>query len=218
MAADLTVRNSVAVADPDAPARVIKPNSDGSINVVNAGGVTTPSIGGGEYNSTPPTLTNGQTDAVQFDSRGNQKVAITGSDSATGVQAQATGADGSGNTINGLRTIAYLQYFNGTTWDRARGDTTGLYTVDKGVPTIAAGQITVAATATSIVAARAGRSKVTIVNSGAVDVFLGPAGVTITTGILLNGVKGSSVELNTSAAIFGIAASGTQVVSFIETY
>lgn len=33
MAANAVVRNSVAVADPDAPANVIKPNADGSVNV-----------------------------------------------------------------------------------------------------------------------------------------------------------------------------------------
>lgn len=40
MAADKTVRNSVAVADPDVPANVIKPNADGSINVNTSGGGT----------------------------------------------------------------------------------------------------------------------------------------------------------------------------------
>ncbi len=39
MTADAVVRNSVAVADPEAPSHVIKPNADGSINV--AGSVPT---------------------------------------------------------------------------------------------------------------------------------------------------------------------------------
>lgn len=92
------------------------------------------------------------------------------------------------------------------------------YSRSAGSPTIATNQVTVAATATQIVPARTGRGAVTIVNSGATDIFLGVSGVSVTTGVLLSGVKGASMTIPTSAAVFGIAATGTQVVSFLETY
>jgi len=84
---------------------------------------------------------------------------------------------------------------------------------------LATNQITVAATATVIVAARAaGRNSVTITNLGTVDVFIGGVGVTVANGHLLPGVKGASITLPFSGALFGIAASGTQAVSFVETF
>jgi hypothetical protein len=79
-----------------------------------------------------------------------------------------------------------------------------------------AGQVTVGATATLIVPAGAGRETVTIVNNAAVDVFLGPAGVTITTGVLLAGVKGQTLSLPTTNAIYGVVATATSPVSYID--
>ncbi len=88
----------------------------------------------------------------------------------------------------------------------------------QGYPDVATGQVTVTDTATQIVAANADRGGVTIVNEGTTDIWLGEAGVTIATGILLAGFKGASVMIPTSVAIFGIADTGeSQVVSFMET-
>lgn len=60
MTAAPNVRQSVAVADPGTPDNVIKPNADGSINVVGGGG--TPSgfiglVGGPAYNTTAALVT-----------------------------------------------------------------------------------------------------------------------------------------------------------------
>lgn len=83
---------------------------------------------------------------------------------------------------------------------------------------VATGQITVAATATVVVPVRTARKSITITNLGAVDVFIGAAGVTAATGHLLSGVKGQSITLATPAAISAIVGVGTQAVSFIEVY
>lgn len=80
------------------------------------------------------------------------------------------------------------------------------------------GQITVASTATQIVAARTSRMDLTIANLGTVDIFIGDASVTTSTGFLLPGVKGAALTLPTQAAVYGIVASSTQAISFIETY
>lgn len=80
------------------------------------------------------------------------------------------------------------------------------------------GQVTVAASATAIVAARAGRGAVTIVNHGTIPVIIGDATVTTSTGVLLAGIVGASITISTSANIYGIVASGTQLVSYAEIF
>ena len=83
---------------------------------------------------------------------------------------------------------------------------------------LATAQVSVAATATLIVAARTGRKEVTIVNHGATAVYLGPSGVATTTGQLLAGVAGEGITYSGGAAVYGIAATGSQTVSVAEVY
>lgn len=79
------------------------------------------------------------------------------------------------------------------------------------------GQATVGNTAggTKIADARPGRSKITIVNTGTVATWIGPSGVSASNGVLLPGVVGASITLDTGAPIYGFAASNS-VVSFAE--
>lgn len=83
---------------------------------------------------------------------------------------------------------------------------------------ILTGQVSVAATAggTLIAPARADRKRLTIINGATADVFIGPSGLTISTGALLAGVKGQNIVLETNAAVYGIVGTGTETVSFIE--
>lgn len=83
---------------------------------------------------------------------------------------------------------------------------------------IATAQVSVANTSTLIVAARAGRQDVTITNHGTLDVFLGATGVTTTIGMLLVGIKGGAITISGGAAVFGVVASSTQTVSYLETF
>lgn len=96
----------------------------------------------------------------------------------------------------------------------------GVSAVSRAADGLATNQVTVATTVggTQIIPARIGRSAVTITNFGTTDVYLGNSGVTTTTGSLLVGTKGASVTIPTSAAIFGIVATGTQAVSYTETF
>lgn len=93
-----------------------------------------------------------------------------------------------------------------------------------GGATLAVNQISVAATSTLIAAARTGnagtgRVSITVTNTGTTAVYIGPTtGVTTTTGTLLPGILGASLTLNTTSAVYGIAASGSQTVSYVETY
>lgn len=83
---------------------------------------------------------------------------------------------------------------------------------------VGSGQATVATTATLIVPARAGRAVATIINEGTVDVRLGTSSVTTANGALLPGTKGSAIDVYGGAAVYGIVASGTQVVSYLEAF
>lgn len=75
--------------------------------------------------------------------------------------------------------------------------------------------------AQSIVAARTGapgtgRVAATLYNSGTATVYVGASGVTTSTGLPL--LAGGALTLNTTAAIYGTAASGTQTIGVAETY
>jgi len=85
---------------------------------------------------------------------------------------------------------------------------------------IKTGQATVSTTAggTLIVTSRVGRGNLTIINHGATNVFVGPAGLTLTNGALLVGVAGASLPISSQDALFGLVSAGTQDVSYIEQY
>jgi len=82
-------------------------------------------------------------------------------------------------------------------------------------------QVTVPATAGGIIiaAARAARGSLTVVNHGTTAVYLYTDN-TITTGkgVLLPGTAGASFTFYNQSAIYGIVASGTQVVGVVEEY
>jgi hypothetical protein len=82
----------------------------------------------------------------------------------------------------------------------------------------ATSQATVGATPTLIVAQRSGRDTVVIENTGTTAVYLGNSAVSTTNGLLLPGVVGASVALETTDAVYGIVASGTQVVAAVENF
>lgn len=73
---------------------------------------------GGRYNTTKPTLTDGQRGDLQMDSRGGIYVALK-SENSTGTAAITVSADGRAGS-NGVVAIAEPHKWNGTTWDRDR--------------------------------------------------------------------------------------------------
>jgi len=92
-----------------------------------------------------------------------------------------------------------------------------------GAAAFAATQVSVGNTATLILAARTGapgtgRLAATVTNIGTIDVYVGGGGVTTGTGQLLPGVKGASLTIPTTAAIYGVVATGTQTVCALETF
>jgi hypothetical protein len=91
-------------------------------------------------------------------------------------------------------------------------------TVETGNTTLAHNQVSVTNANTLIVASRSTRSGVLITNLGTTDVYIGNTGVTTSTGTLLLGTKGTALFIPTTAAIYGIVASGTQSVCYLEVY
>lgn len=84
-----------------------------------------------------------------------------------------------------------------------------------GADVIATGQVALSTSAASVVAANSSRHAVTVKNIDAsISIYVGVAGVTSSTGYLLK--AGESVRIQTGAAVFAVAASGTPVVVFVS--
>ncbi|AXN53730.1 hypothetical protein SPS_19 [Sphingomonas phage Scott] len=116
---------SVAFIDADGKARTVSA-SNPLPTTGGAGGSGTMTVGG-KYNTTAPTLSDGQKAELQLDQRGNLEVSLwTGNtpiaafgDSSDGIPATATS--------RGLITAALSRVCNGTTWDRLRGTVAGIW-------------------------------------------------------------------------------------------
>lgn len=89
-------------------------------------------------------------------------------------------------------------------------------TIDRGSPSIATGQVAVTqGTAIQVVAARAGRRKVTLSPTTNIPYIVGTTGVTATTGFAV--LSGGAITMDTTAAVVVIAGNnGT--MTFMETF
>lgn len=171
---------------------------------------------GAVYNGSIPTFTSGQVGNLQMNIAGALNVAP---------MVQTTAADGISNANYGfllrrdqnagVALAVSPSYFNGTTWDRARGDTNGAWVTGRGGANIATNQIAVATTATLVAAARAGRQKITITPTSSTVFYIGGSTVSATTGLYV--AAGASITLDTAAAIYAIG-SAALTVSYIEYY
>ena len=88
--------------------------------------------------------------------------------------------------------------------------------IDIGSTAFANGQVTAASTSTLIVATRDTRKGVLITNRGVVNLYVGTGTVTASAGYVL--YPNESVSIATTAAVNGIAASGTCATHYIEEY
>lgn len=147
-----------------------------------------------------------------------------GADVAQGARADAAWSSGSGSVIAILKALAAkidavkTSIDSGATASLPAGtNTIGAVTVTP-PGSIATGQVTCATTSTLVVAARTGRRNVAFVQEGTTAVRLGPSGVTTSSGVLLTGTVGTGFTIDGSAAVYCTVASGTQTISFVETY
>jgi hypothetical protein len=80
-------------------------------------------------------------------------------------------------------------------------------------------QVSVGAAATQIVAPRAGRQTVTVINTGSTAFYLGPSSsVAAASGVLIPAGVGVSITLAYSGALYAVTASGTATLSAYELY
>lgn len=84
---------------------------------------------GGVYNSTLPTLTNGQRGDGQVGTRGSLNVTLMAQDSTTAISGVEDNVDAVAtvSSLSRLPTAARGYVYNGTSWDRAAGTTAGAY-------------------------------------------------------------------------------------------
>lgn len=79
---------------------------------------------GGVFNTTVPTLTTGQRGDFQLGTRGSLNVQLLLPNSGNAATAGVP-TDGQSNSFNAYGMIGLNSVFNGTTWDRMRGDANG---------------------------------------------------------------------------------------------
>lgn len=200
-----------------------------------------------QYNTSPTTITSGNTSPVQCNNAGALNVNIVagggsgGTASSYGATFPATGtaAGGlyqsttpsytSGNMVPFWTTVTgslHTTIDNAVTPGAAAVSTSSPVTPSNkpvGATNFATAQVSVTTTATSILAARTGvsgtgRISATVCNTTTTAIYLGGSGVTASTGQLLAGVVGACATFDTQTAIYGIVASGTATVGASETY
>lgn len=80
--------------------------------------------------------------------------------------------------------------------------------------TIATGQVALSTSATLVLAANAARRSVALINNDAsITMYVGASGVTSATGAIIK--PGQSPSIDSTAAIYAVAASGTPTISYI---
>lgn len=126
---------------------------------------------GGVYNTTVPTFTNGQRGDLQIGTRGSLSVQLITPNSSAVNGTVSTGGDGFTNAFNAYINAAFPWVFNGTTWDRLRGDSTaGAYVQLRAATTGGYSYSNITTNATTTVKSGAGTLHSIVVNtSGATD-------------------------------------------------
>lgn len=80
----------------------------------------------GKYNSSIPTFTDGQRGDLQLTARGALRVELGNGANAVNLKADNADAVAVSSTVQNLNVISRNTVFNGTSWDRMSGDTTGI--------------------------------------------------------------------------------------------
>ena len=174
---------------------LVNPGTIATWGLAAVGGATAPTNQqaiGAEYLSSAPTYTTGETGVLQMTAAGSLHTTVDNSNANGAAAASASTPVTPAN--NPVGSAAW-----------------------------AATQVSVGSSATSILAARTGvsgtgRICATIENTSTTAVWLGGSGVTTSTGMLLPGILGASDTICTTAAIYGIVATGSETVSAQETY
>lgn len=126
---------------------------------------------GGIANASAPTFTEGKPGYLSFDLSGNLRT--IGSSTVVGTASNATSSVATSST--NLSSVSYNYWWNGTTWDQAKGDTGAALVVNNPTATAASGLApspNASATGTNILKASAGNLYGVEVTTGGTAGFL----------------------------------------------
>lgn len=166
------------------------------------------------------TYTNGNAAPLSSDLTGNLRTLLVCSTTA--------GADAVANTLarpltpgssSGNASIAVAGYvFNGTNWDRQRGDTNGTYVQSGTLPAATDRSGTATTTSAQLAAANAARRGLEIQNIGANNIGINEFGGTAAIGTAgtYTVTPGSSIRVRTNRAINVIAATASTAFTATE--
>lgn len=188
---------------------VIGPTADGSP------ATTAPVLVGGTSDGTAT----GTVDVWKVDTSGNGFVTDTNTALMQAPVAPAT-ATATKSALGGCQATSAA--INPTTGQQAAIDcdlNNNVLVSAGGAPNIATAQASVTTGNISVASARALRRAITVTNvTGTSAIYCGNTGVTTSTGAYLGATAGSSITLNTTAAVFCTVAATTQTVTAVETY
>lgn len=179
---------------------------------------------GTQYNSAQATFTDGQQGSVQATARGALMVAVGADGFAVTSTTQApvapaTATATKSDLIGAQATTGAVNPTNGQQGALSSDTNNNLLVSAGGAPNIATSQASITTGNISAASARALRRAITIVNvTGTGPVYCGNTGLTTSNGVYLGATAGSSITLNTTAAVFCTVASTTQTVAVVETY
>lgn len=169
---------------------------------------------GGRVTTTGLTFTNGQRADLQMDANGGVATYLKVPGVNIPVSAPAAPADNETAGAYGITTYARGQVFNGTGWDKTRGDTTGLWTVPGVLPAAANRSGTTSATAntsTLLAAANPARRGLNIQNISAntigINEFGGAAAIGTAGTYTIPAGGSASVRTTSAINVAGSAAS-----------
>lgn len=117
--------------------------------------------------------------------------------------------------VSGTVTVAPHAVSQTGSWTVTANAGTGTMAVIERGATIAHGQVSVTTSAASFIGSSSTRRSVTIQNLGTDYVYLGASGITANNGVRLAPGQTFVLDKSPNAQVFAIAASGTQVCSYL---
>jgi hypothetical protein len=221
---------------------VIAGSASGNVGQASTTAGETGPMAQGAVTTAAPSYTTGQTNPLSLNVSGGLRVdgsgvtqpvsaaslplptgAATAANQPTNATPGSTTSAQTG-TLGMMAVVSTAPSFTGGQTQPLNCDLVGALRVNVGAAALpspqnlATGQVSVGTTATLIVAQRSGRYGVTLINKGSTEVDIGGSSVTTSTGSPLPAVQWASKTILTTAAIYGIVASGTQTVAFEELF
>ena len=154
---------------------------------------------------------------IRTDNTGRATVRIVdgnGTDITSGI----AGNDAVTAAVSSLSVSGFSRVFNGSTWDRARGDATGTYTVPGFMPAATDRSGTATTTSSTLAAANSSRRGLNIQNIGANNIGVNEFGGTAAIGTAgtYTLAPGASMNVRTNRAVTVIAATASTAYSATE--